>query len=262
PVDFAYAIHTEVGDRTIGARVNGRLVSLESILVNGDSVEVLTSKDPQAGPSRDWLNFVKSPRARNKIRHHFTRSRRDEKIELGKDEIAKAVRRMGVPVQRLLTVEHLTAVAAHFRTPDVNGLYAAVGERHVSAQAVVERLIGTEGGEDAVTEQTSEDRLPARSRVGKEDPGVTVVGTSDLWVKLAKCCTPVPGDDIIGFVTRGSGVSVHRRDCTNASDLTRSPERIVPVQWAPSAQSSFLVAIQVEALDRNRLLSDITRTLS
>src|SRR5699024_6755476 len=121
PVDFAYAIHTEVGDRTIGARVNGRLVSLESILVNGDSVEVLTSKDPQAGPSRDWLNFVKSPRARNKIRHHFTRSRRDEKIELGNDEIAKAVRRVGVPLQRLLTVEHLTAVAAHFRTPDEIG---------------------------------------------------------------------------------------------------------------------------------------------
>ena len=262
PVDFAYAIHTEVGDRTIGARVNGRLVSLESILVNGDSVEILTSKDPGAGPSRDWLNFVKSPRARNKIRHHFTRSRREEMIEQGKEEIAKAVRRVGVPLQRLLTVEHLTAVAAHFRAADVNGLYAAVGEHTVSAQAVVDRLINSEGGADLVTEETSEDRLPSRQQVSKDDPGVTVVGVDDLWVKLAKCCTPVPGDQIIGFVTRGHGVSVHRRDCPNASDLTRSPERIVPVQWSPTAQSSFLVAIQVEALDRNRLLSDITRALS
>jgi len=262
PVDFAYAIHTEVGDRTIGARINGRLVALESILVNGDSVEVLTSKAPDAGPSRDWLNFVKSPRARTKIRQHFVRSRREEAIEAGREEIAKAVRRVGVPLQRLLTVEHLTAVAAHFRAQDVNGLYAAVGEHHVSAQAVVERLIGTEGGEDEVNDEVQEDRLPERRRFGHDDPGVTVVGTSDLWVKLAKCCTPVPGDKIVGFVTRSHGVSVHRADCTNATDLHRSPERIVPVQWAPSAQSSFLVAIQVEALDRNRLLSDITRALS
>ncbi len=262
PVDFAYAIHTEVGDKTIGARVNGRLVSLESILVNGDSVEILTSKDPNAGPSQDWMKFVKSPRARNKIRHHFTRSRREEAIELGKDEIAKAVRRVGVPLQRLLTVEHLTAVATHFRSPDVNALYAAVGEHNVSAQAVVDRLIKSEGGLDQLTEETSEDRLPARQQVNPDDPGVTVVGVDDLWVKLAKCCTPVPGDQIIGFVTRGHGVSVHRRDCSNATDLNRSPERIVPVQWSPTAQSSFLVAIQVEALDRNRLLSDITRALS
>ncbi|MFW6599621.1 RelA/SpoT family protein [Propionibacteriaceae bacterium Y2011] len=262
PVDFAYAIHTEVGDRTIGARVNGRLVALESILVNGDSVEVLTSKAPDAGPSKDWLNFVKSPRARNKIRHHFTRSRRDEAIETGKDELAKSIRRTGVPMQRLLTMEHLTAVATYFRAPDVTGLFAAIGEKHVSPQAVVARLLQLEGGEDAVTEEATEDERPTRPRPTHDDAGVEVVGATDLWVKLAKCCTPVPGDEIIGFVTRSAGVSVHRRDCTNAQDLTRSPERIVPVQWAPNAQSSFLVAVQVEALDRNRLLSDITRVLS
>ncbi|MFI5706716.1 RelA/SpoT family protein [Kribbella sp. NPDC051620] len=267
PVDFAYAIHTEVGHRCIGARVNGRLVPLESTLENGDVVEVFTSKAQGAGPSRDWLMFVKSPRARNKIKHWFSKERRDEAIEHGKDAIAKQLRKEGLPLQRLLSHETLTAVANSLRYPDVTGLYAAVGESHVSAQAVVRRLIETYGGEEGAAEDLAEGlRLPAtrerRKRTARGDAGVIVKGATDVLSKLARCCTPVPGDEIIGWVTRGAGVSVHRADCANVENLQTQPERIVEVEWAPTAQSVFLVAIQVEALDRARLLSDITRVLS
>ncbi len=265
PVDFAYAIHTEVGHKTIGARVNGRLVPLESALGNGDVVEIFVSKSQNAGPSRDWLSFVKSPRARNKIRHFFTRERREESIENGKEALARQLRKAGLPLQRLLTLEHLTAVAGYFKFTDVSTLYAAVGEGTVGAQAVLNRLITVEGGDDMVADETSEDRVVTgrrRATSGSDDTGIHVVGATDLWVKLARCCTPVPGDAIMGFVTRGSGVSVHRVDCANATNLRDTPERLIEVQWAPTAKSSFLVAIQVEALDRSRLLSDITRALA
>lgn len=263
PVDFAYAIHTEVGRRTVGARVNGKLVPLESELANGDRVDILTSKAEGAGPSRDWLSFVKSPRARNKIRQHFTRERRDESIEQGKEALAKQMRKAGLPLQRFLTLEHLTAVANYFRAADVTALYAAIGEGSVSAQAAVARLIAIEGGTEAAVEEASEGRPLNRHRVPSSNgSGVTVAGDGDLWVKLARCCTPVPGDEIMGFITRGAGVSVHRRDCTNAGALAAHPERLVDVSWTPTSSASFLVKIQVEGLDRQALLSDVTRAVS
>jgi GTP pyrophosphokinase len=265
PVDFAYAVHTEVGHRTIGARVNGRLVPLESTLDNGDLVEVFTSKAQGAGPSRDWLSFVKSPRARNKIRAWFSKERREEAIEQGRDAIAKAMRKQNLPVQRLLSTETLTSLAHDLRYPDITALYAAIGENHVSAQSVVKKLVESLGGEDGATEDLAEVTTPGvktRRPRTTSDPGVVVKGASDIWVKLARCCTPVPGDAIVGFVTRGSGVSVHRKDCVNAVALAGEPDRMVEVEWAPSASSVFLVAIQVEALDRSRLLSDVTRVLS
>ncbi|MEV6794196.1 bifunctional (p)ppGpp synthetase/guanosine-3',5'-bis(diphosphate) 3'-pyrophosphohydrolase [Streptomyces sp. NPDC051320] len=265
PVDFAYAVHTEVGDRTIGARVNGRLVPLESTLDNGDLVEVFTSKAAGAGPSRDWLGFVKSPRARNKIRAWFSKERRDEAIEQGKDSIARAMRKQNLPIQRILTGDSLVTLAHEMRYPDISSLYAAIGEGHVAAQGVVQKLVQALGGEDAANEDIAESTPPSHGR-GKRranaDPGVVVKGVEDVWVKLARCCTPVPGDPIIGFVTRGSGVSVHRADCVNVDSLSQQPERILEVEWAPTQSSVFLVAIQVEALDRSRLLSDVTRVLS
>ena len=264
PVDFAYAVHTEVGHHCIGGRVNGRLVPLESTLQNGDVVEILTSKASTAGPSRDWLMFVKSPRARNKIRQWFSKERREEAIEQGKDAIAKAMRKQGLPIQRLMSHESLTALAAELRYADVSALYAAVGDSHVSAHSVVSRLVQSLGGEEGTTEDLAEattpTRAPRRHRSG--DPGVVVKGVDDLWVKLARCCTPVPGDPIMGFVTRANGVSVHRADCSNVAPLMAQPDRVVEVEWAPSAATVFLVQIQVEALDRSRLLSDVTRVLS
>ncbi|MCW2813447.1 MAG: RelA/SpoT family protein, partial [Nocardioides sp.] len=267
PVDFAYAVHTEVGHHTIGARVNGRLVPLESPLDNGDVIEVFTSKSATAGPSRDWLTFVKSPRARSKIRQWFTKERREEAVERGKDQIAKLMRKEGLPIKRLLTHESLTQVADHFKLGDVTALYATVGENNLSAQAVVRRVIEMNGGDQGVQEDMAEavtiTGRRGRSRVGSgSDAGVIVKGSPDVWVKLAKCCTPVPPDDILGFVTKGGGVSVHRQDCTNATDLKAQPEKVLEVEWAPTGTSTFLVNIQVEALDRARLLSDITMVLS
>ncbi|MFF2807841.1 RelA/SpoT family protein [Streptomyces sp. NPDC058000] len=264
PVDFAYAVHTEVGHRTIGARVNGRLVPLESTLDNGDLVEVFTSKATGAGPSRDWLSFVKSPRARNKIRAWFSKERRDEAIEQGKDAIARAMRKQNLPIQRILTGDSLVTLAHEMRYPDISSLYAAIGEGHVAAQGVVQKLVQALGGQDEATEDIAESTpiRPRSQRRSSADPGVVVKGVDDVWVKLARCCTPVPGDPIIGFVTRGSGVSVHRADCVNVDSLSRQPERILEVEWAPTQSSVFLVAIQVEALDRSRLLSDVTRVLS
>jgi len=263
-VDFAYAVHTEVGHHCIGGRVNARLVPLESPLENGDVVEILTSKAEGAGPSRDWLTFVRSPRARNKIRHWFSKERREEAIDVGKDAIAKAMRKQGLPLQRLMTHDSLTGLAGELRYPDISSLYAAVGDGHVSAQHVVGRLVANLGGQEGATEDLAEATIPSSGmphpRTG--DPGVVVVGAADVWVKLARCCTPVPGDPILGFVTRGRGVSVHRSDCTNAESLLSQEDRLIEVEWAPSAASVFLVQLQVEALDRNALLSDVTRVLS
>ncbi len=264
PVDFAYAVHTEVGHRCIGARVNGRLVPLESTLHNGDVVEIFTSKSQTAAPSRDWLSFVKSPRARNKIRQWFAKERREDAIEEGRDAIGRAMRKQGLPLHRMLAGDALVTLAKDLRYPDISALYAAVGEGHLSAQNVVQRLVQSLGGQEGATEDIAETAVPTKQVRPRPagDPGVVVKGASDVWVKLSRCCTPVPGDDIVGFVTRGSGVSVHRSDCVNIDSLRSNPDRMLSVEWAPSPSSVFLVAIQVEALDRTHLLSDITRVLS
>ena len=262
PVDFAYAVHTEIGHRTMGAKVNGRLVPLETELQSGDVVEVFTSKNPDAGPSQDWLGFVKSTRARNKIRGWFTKERREEAIEQGKDSIARAMRRQNLPLQRLMNQDSFAEVARGFHYEDVSALYAAVGEGHVSTQSVIEKGTALVSTDDTSTGPTDLPQV-GRSRAPRGgDSGVLVRGAPDILVKLAKCCTPVPGDEIVGFVTRGSGVSVHRGDCTNVKSLREDPERLIDVEWAPTTKSVFLVQIQVEALDRSGLLSDVTRVLS
>ena len=265
PVDFAYAIHTEVGHRTVGARINGRLVALESTLDNGDTVEIFTSKTPDAGPSRDWLKFVQSPRARNKIRQWFSKERREAAVDAGKDQIAKAMRKQGLPLARIAAADSLLTLARELHYVDVSALYAAVGEGRVSAQSVVEKLVRSVGGLDGAQEDLAEATFPTKAPQPRTsgDSGVEVSGAPDVWVRLSRCCTPVPGDEIIGFVTHGHGVSVHRVDCVNLVHLTDTQrERMVDVHWAPSEGSVFLVAIQVEALDRTRLLSDVTRVLS
>jgi guanosine-3',5'-bis(diphosphate) 3'-pyrophosphohydrolase len=262
PVDFAYAVHTEVGHRTMGAKVNGRLVPLESTLNSGDSVEVFTSKNPDSGPSQDWLSFVQSPRARNKIRQWFTKERRDEAIEQGKDAIARAMRKQNLPLQKLMSQDSFAEVASQMRYDSVSGLYAAIGEGHVSTQSVIEKVLSGLQNE-AISEDSELDVVVhGRRRSKLSDSGVLVRGAPDILVKLAKCCTPVPGDKIVGFVTRGSGVSVHQSDCHNVASLLNEPERMIDVEWAPSSKSLFLVQIQVEALDRSGLLSDVTRVLS
>lgn len=264
PVDFAYTVHTEVGHRCVGARVNGKLVPLESELRNGDVVEIFTSKTEGAGPSRDWLGFVASPRARSKIKGWFSKERREEAIENGREAIAKALRKEGLPLQRLLSAQSLTTIAADLHQADVSSLYAAVGEGRIGASTVVQRLVDAAGLNDQEPDETDDLSLGISSRKPRQsgDAGVVVKGSEDVWVKLARCCTPVPGDAIMGFVTRGAGVSVHRDDCVNVAGLRAEPGRVVEVEWAPTSSSLFLVNIQVEALDRARLLADVTRALS
>jgi GTP diphosphokinase / guanosine-3',5'-bis(diphosphate) 3'-diphosphatase len=261
PVDFAYAVHTEVGHKTIGAKVNGRLVPLESELSSGDVVEVLTSKAESASPSQDWLNFVASPRAKAKIKHWFSQERKELAEEEGKESLIRALRRQGLPIQSLINSETLNQVARDFKLADIAGLFTAIGQGIVSAPNVIERLRALQG----LTDDPSTEEIPALPPRAYRKPkpssnGVLVKGSADVLTKMARCCTPVPGDEIVGFITRGEGVSVHREDCKNVSDL--ASERMVEVAWMTESRGVFMVQIQIEALDRSGLLSDVTRVLS
>jgi GTP diphosphokinase / guanosine-3',5'-bis(diphosphate) 3'-diphosphatase len=260
PIDFAYAIHTEVGHRCMGARIGGRLVPLDYQLQTGETVEILTSKAPDAGPSRDWLALVKSPRARNKIRQWFSRERREDMLETGRDLLARALRKHSLPVVRLTSDELVRQVAADLKYPNLDALYVGIGEGHVSPQSIVSRLTRLVSAE---TDEEAEEIPAARPvRLARQpSEAVVVQGRSDVWVKLARCCTPVPGDQIMGFITRGQGVSVHRTDCPNVSELEKEPDRMIEVSWRGGIATSFMVSIQVEALDRRKLLQDVATVL-
>jgi GTP pyrophosphokinase len=262
PIDFAYAIHTEVGHRCIGARVNGRLVPLDSQLSSGDSVEIFTSKVPSAGPSRDWLKIVVSPRARNKIRQWFSRERREDAIESGRDELTKALRKEGLPVQKLANSAVLLGVAEAMNYVDLDALHAAIGENHVSAQSIAQRVARELRGGEHEVQLPSTARLPRRVNQ-RQGVGVHVEGLDDLMVRLSRCCTPVPGDEIIGFVTRGRGVSVHRSDCANAATLSAGEVgRMIEVEWDRGSTGSFVAAVELKALDRTRLGVDVWKVIS
>ncbi len=261
PVDFAYTVHTEVGHQCIGARVNGNMARLDQVLQSGDTVEIVTSKVAK-GPSRDWLEIVASPRARNKIRQWFSRERREDAIETGREELSKALRREGLPVQKLAASHILVKLAETMHYTDLDALHVAIGEGHVSARSVAQRLARElRGGEH-------EEQLPAsiqrpRRRSASASTGVYVEGLDDVMIRLSRCCTPVPGDEIIGFVTRGRGVSVHRADCANAAALMSGQEaRLIDVEWDRESRGSFIVSVEVKALDRTRLLADVTKVLA
>ncbi|MEX2487315.1 MAG: TGS domain-containing protein, partial [Nitriliruptoraceae bacterium] len=265
PIDFAYAVHTEVGHRCIGARVNGRLVPLDHKLVNGDTVEVLTSKAEDAGPSRDWLQIAASTRAQSKIRAYFNRERREDAMVRGRDAVSRALRRKSVSYSRAMASGDLTDVARSLNYKDVEALFRAVGEGHLAAQSVALHLVNelTESEHDE-TETASPTPTGPPIRIGQPEGSgddVEVEGDRGMLVKLARCCTPVPGDGIVGFVTRGRGVSVHRADCPNVLDLQKDRDRFVPVDWSGESTASFLVTVQIEALDRKHLLRDITAVL-
>jgi GTP pyrophosphokinase len=236
---------------------------LESRLNNGDVVEIVTNKGEHAGPSRDWLNFVKSPRARSKIKGWFSKERREEAIDAGRESIARQMRKAGLPLQKIFAGHALLELAHELRYPDIDALYSAVGDGHISAASVIDKLVIFMGAEDSHPEPTMDTFTPRAPTARRSSNAIDVEGADDVLVKLARCCTPVPGDAIIGFITKGSGVSIHRNDCVNASDLVRNQnDRIVNVSWRLGAASVFLVNIQIEALDRASLLADVTRTLS
>ena len=267
PVDFAYAVHTEVGHRCIGAKVNGKLIALESTLHTGDRVEVFTSKDPEAGPSKDWESLVVSPRAKTKIRQWFAKERREVALEAGRDALAAEIQRGGLPLHRLFTPESMQAIAGQLSFGSVDQLYTAIGHNNIPAGRVVNLLMeqfgGQEEAENALAARTPLSQLRSKKNARADSAGVLVDGNADYMAKLARCCTPVPGDDIFGFVTRGGGVSVHRTDCTNAPKLREEPERLISVSWAAERSGAvFTVTLQIEGLDRQGLLSDVTRAVS
>lgn len=263
PIDFAYAVHTEVGHHCVGAKVNSRLVPLETVLKSADVVEIVTSKSASAGPSRDWLNIAKSSRAKSKIRQWFQRERRDDAIEGGREELTKALRREGLPIATSLSSSALDTVIKTLNLEDLDALFMSIDSGQISALAVVQRLDRELRGGDAEQLPTTVTKAPRTSRTSRRTAGVYVEGLDDVMIHLARCCSPVPGDSIMGFITQGRGVSVHRDDCSNAVALAqRLGERIIDVEWDGSAGGQYRAVLEILAFDRSRLLLDVSRVVA
>jgi len=263
PIDFAYAVHTEVGHHCVGAKVNGRLVPLDTVLRSADVVEIVTSKNENAGPSRDWLNIAQSSRAKSKIRQWFQRERRDDAIEGGREELTKALRREGLPIATSLSSSALDAVIASMNLEDRDALFMAIDSDQISALAVVQRLDRELRGGDAEQMPTTVTKVPRTSRTTRRTAGVYVEGLDDVMIHLARCCSPVPGDSIMGFITQGRGVSVHRDDCSNAVALAqRLGERIIDVEWDGSSGGQYRAVLEIMAFDRSRLLLDVSKVVA
>jgi GTP diphosphokinase / guanosine-3',5'-bis(diphosphate) 3'-diphosphatase len=263
PIDFAYAVHTEVGHRCVGAKVNSRLVPLDTVLRSADVVEIVTSKNDNAGPSRDWLNIAKSSRAKSKIRQWFQRERRDDAIEGGREELTKALRREGLPIATSLSSSALDAVIKSLGLEDRDALFMSIDSDQISALAVVQRLDRELRGGDAEQMPTTVTKAPRPSRTSRRSAGVYVEGLDDVMIHLARCCSPVPGDNIMGFITQGRGVSVHRDDCSNAVALAqRLGERIIDVEWDGSAGGQYRAVLEIMAFDRSRLLLDVSKVVA
>ena len=264
PVDFAYSVHTAIGNACIGARVNGRLVPLTHQLKSGDTCEIFTSKVESASPSREWLEFVASPKARHKVKQWFSREKREDLIEAGREDLSKELRRVRLPVNRVMESSHLTAEMESLNYLDLDTLLAAIGEGHVEATQFAQRIAAR------FEDSNSEERLPASVlrpddfRRRGNNVGIHVEGFDDVLVRLSKCCTPVPGDEIMGFITRGRGVSIHRSDCANAGTFADDQSsRLVDVEWDGSSTGTvFRASVEVVALDRSRLLRDVANGLS
>ena len=263
PVDFAYAVHTEVGHSCMGARVNGRLVPLEYKLTSGDTCEVLVSQGEINEPSQDWLEFVVSPKARSKIKQWISRERLEDLVENGKDELIERLRQKGLPAKKVLESQVLSDEVALLNFEDDDSFFAAIGDQRIDAVAIVERM--SKRMRDGVQpDQLSMSAVGSNVAASPQRNGVHIEGMPDVMVRLSRCCTPVPGDEIMGFVTKGRGVTVHRADCANAASLfTQDSARLVEVEWSSeSSEAVFIAAVEIVALDRSRLLRDVANALS
>ena len=262
PVDFAYAVHTEVGHSCMGARVNGRLVPLDYKLASGDTCEILVSQGETSEPTEDWLEFVVSPKARSKIKQWLTRERHEDLVENGRDELVERLRQAGLPAQKILSSQVLQDEVALLSFESVNEFFAAIGDQRVDAVATVERM------SKRMRDGLQPDQLSMSSVGGKitsvnQKNGVHIDGMPDVLIRLSRCCTPVPPDELMGFMTKGRGVTVHRADCANAAALAEDSARVVDVEWSSDgANTMFVAAVEVKALDRSRLLRDVANALS
>jgi len=266
PLDFAYAVHTDVGHRCVGAKVNGNIVPLHYQLRSGDIVEVLTAKQNR-GPSRDWLKLVRTSRARNKIRAFFKQERREDAEKKGRDALEEALRKRGLPMQKLAMSPLLAQVIREMGFHKATEFYIALGQGKIATKAVANKLMQRLKEGESVEEQPPigleaprEDA--ARRTKDASNYGIRVKGADNVAVRLAKCCRPVPGDTIAGYVSLGRGITIHRADCKNVKALMKSPERFVEVAWEGENESSYRVELQIDAYDRTRLLEDLSRTFS
>jgi GTP pyrophosphokinase len=264
PLDFAYAIHTDVGHSCVGAKVNGAIVPLHYQLRSGDIVEVLTAKQKRA-PSLDWLKLVRTSRARNKIRAWFKEERREDAERDGREGLEEALRKRGVPMQKISGSPLLADVIREMGFRKATEFYIALGQGKISTKAAVnkilQRLKAGEAVDDALLPATAHSDRARRTK-DASNYGIVVKGVEDVAVRLAKCCRPVPGDDIAGYVSLGRGITIHRSDCKNVKALKRAPERFVDVGWEGENEASYRVEIQIDAYDRTRLLEDLSRTFS
>jgi len=262
PIDFAYAVHTDVGHRTVGAKVNGRIVPLHYRLKNGDFVEILTSKAGR-GPSRDWMTLAASSRARNKIRQWFSRETREDQEHKGREALEQSLKAAKLPYRKLAGSAVLAEVIRDMNFKKAEDFYLALGSGKVTAQSVVNKVLQRLKTEQAAEEEAVPLKAPrAKHAIGSENYGINVHGVDDVLVRLAKCCTPVPGDEIVGYISMGKGITIHRGDCPNVKALARNPERFTPVSWDGGASQSFRVQIAVDSWDRPRLLEDVARTFA
>jgi GTP pyrophosphokinase len=262
PIDFAYSVHTDVGHRTVGAKVNGRIVPLHYRLQTGDFVEILTSKQASRGPSRDWLSLAASSRARNKIRQWFTRETREETEQRGRESLETNLKQHNLPYKKLAGSQLLAQVIREMGFKKAEDFYLALGSGKLQVSQVVNKLLQRLKTEEGVTEEPAPAKPKAREAVSSENFGIVVPGVQDVLVRLAKCCTPVPGDQIAGYISLGKGITIHRKDCPNVKSLMRNPERFTAVEWDGGASQSFRVQIAVVSWDRPRLLEDVARTFA
>jgi GTP diphosphokinase / guanosine-3',5'-bis(diphosphate) 3'-diphosphatase len=263
PIDFAYAVHTDVGHRTVGSKVNGRIVPLHYKLRNGDFVEILTSKSGR-GPSRDWISLAASSRARNKIRQWFSRETREETEQKGRESLEHALKAQNLPYKKLQGSAVLAQVIREYGFKKAEDFYLALGSGKLQSGQIVNKVIQRlKSDEVAVAEPITIKPRKVRQTTAGNELGIVVPGVEDVLVRLAKCCTPVPGDPICGYISLGRGITIHRGDCPNVKALMRNPERFTPVDWDGSrTSSSFRVQIAVDAWDRPRLLEDVARTFA
>jgi GTP pyrophosphokinase len=270
PLDFAYAVHTDVGHRCVGAKVNGKIVPLHYQLRSGDIVEILTAKQ-ERGPSRDWLGVVRTSRARNKIRAFLGRERREDAERRGREELQSALKKRGLPSGRVAGSPLLADVIREMGFRKADDFYIALGQAKVSPKTVVNKILQRLKQGESVAGDETESRLAGvlegrderqRRIQDASDFGIKVKGIDDVVVRLAKCCRPVPGDPIVGYVSLGRGITIHREDCKNVGALKKDPERFTDVSWAGDNEASYRVELQVDAYDRTRLLEDLSRTFA
>ena len=263
PIDFAYSIHEEIGNHMVGCKINSKMMPIITKLQSGDIVEIMTS-DSQKGPSRDWLKFIKTTKAKSKIQSWFKKEQRSENIEKGKDLIEKEIKRIGISHDELFKQDYINAALDRYKFKNLEDMYASVGFGAISQVKIISRMLEEyrKSHKEENIEQKIEELTSKRKPVKPSSTGVVVKGIDNCLVKLSKCCNPVPGDNIIGYITKGRGVSVHRTDCVNVKDLLKEEDRIIDVYWYTEKAASYNVDITVYANDRSGLLADVIQVLS